>query len=68
MKGTYICAQTGLKVEAEALPEGWVISKTAMVNPDAPPGPVPPKHSVIAFSSSKAMDLYLKNNLNKSFK
>ena len=63
---TYICGQTKKKVvSTEGMPKGWVIPKHQLFDPDADPGPIPPKYSVIAFSSEKAMKDFLDEKLNK---
>ncbi|KKN43558.1 hypothetical protein LCGC14_0702050 [marine sediment metagenome] len=64
---TYICGQTGLKVvSADGLPEGWVVPTYSLAIEDKD-RPVPPRYSVVAFSSKSAMDRFIESNMAKSF-
>lgn len=64
---TYVCEQTGeTVVSSDGLPANWVIPPYSLV-PEDKVRPVPPRHTVIAFSSKSAMDRYIQNNLAESF-
>lgn len=64
---TYICGQTGQKVvSSEGLPDGWVIPSYSLAKEDKE-RPIPPKYSVVAFSSKAAMDRYIEANMVESF-
>jgi hypothetical protein len=65
---TYICGQTGQKVlSSDGLPDGWVVPPYSLAKDDEV-RPIPPKYSVVAFSSKTAMDRYIEAHLSSSFK
>ena len=67
MEITYICGQTGQKiVSSTGLPEGWIIPTYSLAREDKE-SPVPPKYSVVAFSSKTAMDRYIEANMSEKF-
>ena len=56
---TYICGQTNQKVvSADGLPAGWVVPPYSLAKEDEE-RPIPPPHSVVAFSSKSAMDRFI---------
>lgn len=67
MDVTYICGQTGEKVtSSDGMPAGWIIPPYSLAREEKE-RPLPPKYSVVCFSSRAAMGRFIEINMAENY-